>query len=217
MMGYWNINDVFIAKASFFVSKIFINYKSCNDFYYKDNLLKLFEHPFNCGSIKERMTERGLEIAIAEIWLNHYNNCIEVGAVTPYYLLNKVKRIIDPRDKHKEVTDHKSLFDVNLHGGNIISISTVEHVGLGEYGLTEKKNSVQAIKKIFMESKHCLITFPVGHNPKLDFWTKKHLQSPYITLYTQGRFNNKWKICSRAKDMRTYGPLWANSVIIIEK
>lgn len=125
--------------------------------------------------------------------------------------------MVDPCDKHKQVSIHDSLFNVSLKDKNVLCISTVEHVGLNEYGVPENRNSVQAIKYIFQQASSCMITYPIGHNKMLDDWTKKHLNSKYLTFYTRNIFDNEWKIGTKKSDLRKYGPLWANTVVIINK
>ena len=51
---------------------------------------------------------------------------------------------------------------------NVLSISTIEHIGLMQYNQTSKLNSVDAFKKISNESSSCLLSFPLGYNDLLD-------------------------------------------------
>lgn len=81
------------------------------------------------------MTERCLEIAIAKIWLKkNAKNIIEIGAVTLYYF-KIIHDVCDPADSHQNVNLKTSMFDIDLVGKNVLSISTIEHIGIGDYGV----------------------------------------------------------------------------------
>lgn len=220
-----SIQSNWIIKLLKKVSKLYIEHVSyAEGFTYKGKKINLYEHSYNCGRLKERMTDRSFELALARKWINIYGeDIVEVGAVTPYYFRGAINEIIDPSDPHKAVTINKSLFDVDLNNKTILSISTVEHVGLNDYGYAEKKDSIQAIKYIVEKSKHCLITYPIGYNEKLDLWTKKNfrrliMQKCKLLVYRRNMLDNKWKLCKSVKEIPNYyGPLWANALVVIEK
>jgi hypothetical protein len=193
---------------------------------YNGQHVPLFFHPFNCGDAKVRTTERSVELALAFRWLRLLSGpAIEVGAVTPYYLdanselTKKIKRVIDPVDPHLRVTDRCSLFDYNFSGRNVISISTLEHVGTGDYGLSDE-DCVHACEKLVRDTASCFITVPLGYNQKLDF----HLHSAHwprttLTLVYRSPSLNDWKVTSDRDFIGKilYGPAWANGIAIIER
>ena len=172
------------------------------------------------GTTSEKMLERSVELALAKEWLKeHPTNVIEIGAVTPYYMPRKVKDIVDPTDLHKLVNYHISMFDMDLTGKNVLSISTVEHIGTGDYGFQENTNAVKAIKKIIRESNSCLITYPIGWNPYLDEWTLKQ-NSKRIKVYASGKLDNHWverKDKSVFKMKYHRWELGGSAIVIIEK
>lgn len=170
--------------------------KKYRTFFYKNKKMKLWLNSSLIGeSINCKLTERSVELAIARMWIElHKTDLIEIGAVTPYYFPRVIKDIVDPTDNNKLVTQHKSIFEINLENKNVISISTVEHIGTGDYGLKEELNSINAIEKIMKESKHYLITYPIGYNELLDDWTKKHFRERYVTVLSSGRLDNNWII-----------------------
>lgn len=179
----------------------------------------LYEHSYNCGYADSRMTERCVELALAKIYIETCKGDItEVGAVTPYYFEEeKVKDIIDPTDVHVRVNYKKSLFDCDLRGKNVLSISTVEHIGLGDYGLAENWNVIDAIEKIVNESKTCMITAPLGYNEMLDEWVRNNTSNFMIKILKRG-INNHWvEMKTKEFEKLIYTPLWANGVVIIEK
>jgi|SRR6516165_2492323 len=51
-----------------------------------------------------------------------------------------------------------SLFDVDFSGANVLSISTLEHVGTGDYGLGHsERSSPDALAKLIAESAMCTL------------------------------------------------------------
>lgn len=129
-----------------------------------------FYHGYNCGW-PPYVSERCVELALADAWLTAVgaSPVVELGAVTPYYWPHRVHRVIDPFDPHPGVTDGKSLFDVDLTGQSVLSISTLEHIGTGDYGSSEGPElGPAAFRKVFEESPRFLVTVPSGYNPRMD-------------------------------------------------
>lgn len=177
----------------------------------------LFEHPYNCGYIHKRMTERSVELTLAKEYINNCNGqIVEIGAVTPYYFYDdKVSEIIDPTDIHRRVTK-KSIFACDLKNKNVLSISTVEHIGTSDYGMHETKTTVDAVEKILGEAASCLITAPLGYNRLLDEWVKENQKSSMVKLL-QRKLNNHWIEITGHYRAIEYTQLWANGLVIIEK
>ena len=207
-------------------------------FEYNGKILDLFEHDYNCGYYYHRMSERCLEIAIAIDWLNRVDGeVLEIGAVTPRYFPalsahtpKVIKDVCDPHDDHPGVNLKCSLFDLDLTGKNILSISTIEHIATGDYGVEVKtnENPVLAFQKMVQESSKCLITFPVGYNKMLDTYfaqeqyadikLKVH-EKLFVTLFVRNKTDNKF---TRERNMASmmsieFGPMGANAVVVIEK
>jgi hypothetical protein len=141
---------------------------------------KMFCHNYNCGWPPARMTERSVEMALADHWLReHEEDAIEVGAVTPYYWPRRVKHVVDPYDEHALVSHRDSLFNTSLEGRPVLSISTIEHIGIEEYGQKEDPHlTILALQKILAESPAFLVTAPLGYNKILD----SYLFSEYINF-----------------------------------
>jgi hypothetical protein len=183
-----------------------------------------FFHDFNCGHANSKRTERTVELALADYWLNKVENVCEVGAVSPYYWPNRIHEIVDPGDKHPQVTSKVSLFDCNFRNRNVLSISTVEHVGTGEYGISETRTAGEAITKIVNESSKCLITVPLGWNSFLDhFLRSDNLNLLDCTIaFLIRHSNDTWSPVEKYNAFIQYGgggnfSAWANSLAIIEK
>lgn len=211
------------------LTKLVSRYNASNDysFTYKGETLRLLQHDYNCGFYITKMTERSLEMAITSFWLKKIKGEIfEVGAVSPNYFPRAVNYVCDPYDDNSAVTHRCSLFDIDFTGKNVLSISTIEHIGTGDYGLAVKnnENSVTAFEKLIKEASKCLITVPTGYNKLLDEYftlgTYKTLNEKFsITFYTRKPNTNIW---TEEKDLTkinqiAYGQDCANGVVVIEK
>jgi hypothetical protein len=181
-----------------------------------------FAHSYNCGwPYLPTCTERTVELAIADRWLaaEDHNNVVEVGAVTPYYWPRRVVNVVDPADTHPLVNARKSVFDVDLRGTAVLSISTVEHIGTGDYGLVEDaKAAPAAIEKLFRESPRFLVTFSSGYNLELDQLILARRDFPAdvsVALLVRNPSGVGWQERTPSGDvLRPYGP-FGNSVFVI--
>lgn len=183
--------------------------------------IPLFFHNYNCGWRNTRTSERSLEMAIAFDWLDSLpSQPVEIGAVTPYYAPGRVPEVIDPADPHPLVTHRESLFSVDFKDKDVLSISTIEHVGTGEYGNSREENAVEALETILAHSRSCLVTFPLGYNKALDdHVATRHFEAPIrLSIFVRSKKYNNWKSADTSAIPRiTYGPATANGVVIIEK
>lgn len=186
------------------------------DFSLDNKKYELFEHPYNCGYSTSRMTERSVELALAKAYVNQCcEKIIEIGAVTPYYFDDdKITEIIDPTDKHERVIS-KSVFECDLTGKNVLSISTVEHIGTADFGMHEAENTIDAINKILQEAHSCLITAPLGYNPILDKWAEENQKNSMVKLMKR-KLNNHWVDITGNYEPIPYTRLWANGLLIIQ-
>jgi hypothetical protein len=129
---------------------------------------KYFDHSYN----NTKFNERCVEIPLGFYFLNTFdvNSIIEIGAVMPYYsnnIVHKVYDIIDPYDKC--IRDDLTKINFSFNDINVLSISTIEHIGKGDYGLdVDNESGITFLKKIIQESKNYLITFPWGYNKNFD-------------------------------------------------
>lgn len=183
--------------------------------------IPLFVSTLNCGFPPERMTERSVELAIANVLLDlePRDLVLEIGAVTPYYWPHRIKDICDPIDTHRLINIRASMLDINLHGRIVLSISTMEHIGKGDYGLPRNLDlNRRAFEKLFSESARFLITVPGGYFPEMDRYLLETIPkvpdcSAYFLL--RGPNDNNWREVLQPRiDELTYGK-WANSLIII--
>ena len=158
---------------------------------------RMFCHNDNCGWPPARMTERSVELAIADRWLEaHADDVCEIGAVTPYYWPRRVKHVVDPFDEHPLVSHRESLFDLSLVNRKVLSISTIEHIGIEEYGQAADPNlTTLALKKLFSESPTFLVTAPLGYNHVLDrylFEQHANFRDVRTSFVARGPQDNHW-------------------------
>lgn len=139
-------------------------------FRFRGRELPYFFHAYNCGW-PPYTSERTVELALADDWLSRQagTRVIEIGAVTPYYWPGRIGEIVDPFDPHPRVTDRRSLLDVDLRGTHVLSISTFEHIGTGDYASQESPEKVsEAFAKLLAEAAAFLVTVPTGYNARVD-------------------------------------------------
>jgi hypothetical protein len=85
--------------------------------------------------------ERCVELLLAFRFIDfHQSNIFEIGAVSPYYKKTG-HSVIDPTDKKASIQAFSQ--DIEINDKNILSISTIEHMGIGDYGLPKKKIMLQ--------------------------------------------------------------------------
>ena len=153
-----------------------------------------FHHPYG----HTWNTEREIEIAIALRWLErNRQDVVEIGAVMPYYQNNVKHEVIDPYDPKATIRDFMENQDLMLM--NVLSISTIEHIGLTDYATNERQNivdedaAINALKQILDDADNCLVSFPVGYNKCLDNWVEENLNKLNCFAYKKilWTFNKK--------------------------
>jgi hypothetical protein len=166
-------------------------------------------------------TERALEIPLAQEWISSTEgDIVEIGAVTPYYFHNdKIKEIVDPADTHPSVTKHCSMFNLDFSDINrVLCISTLEHIGVGDYGFKENRTAIEGMETILNNCRSYFITVPFHQNPLLDNWLYKNMENYKATIMYRERYN-RWKETveiEKIKEM-TNGPFGANAIVIFER
>lgn len=205
-------------------------WESHSTFEFAGKVFKLFVSNHNCGWPPARMTERAVELALADRWLETVDDArvIEIGAVTPYYWPRRVPHVVDPFDPHPLVTTRASLFDVDLSGGPVLSISTLEHIGVNDCCLTVDHALVEkAFRKVFRESLSFLITVPVGYNETMDRFLFENdlLRDGIVVRYlVRSALGNDWREetdPARARLPYLKGAelrrTWANCVVVVSR
>jgi hypothetical protein len=168
--------------------------------------LWLEENSHNDASNNERM----VEVPLAQWFLNKYKDPIEFGAVTPYYFKSK-HLIFDPTDPYENCIKLKAE-DICYKKKTVLSISTVEHIGTGDYGMPVDKNmSVKVLIKM-MKAKHYLITFPKAYNEILDVFAEN---MPENIIKLKRIENQKWYVADTLKDVKYHYPFSCGNGIYI--
>lgn len=197
-------------------------------FTFRRRQYECFGHRYNCGYPPWRMTERSLELAIADAWLDQLDTAhvTEIGAVTPYYWPRRISSIVDPYDSHSLVTHGVSLFAFDFTGRDVLAISTLEHISMGDYGpATPGETPVDALEKICRESRRFLITVPYGYNAAVDemlfadFRFADDVSATYMVRSVRG---NDWRQASAREAAVPYGrtdpaEYGANGLLILER
>jgi hypothetical protein len=176
-----------------------------------------FYHDYNCGHPGGPQVERVVEMAVADYWLKQCFPVVEIGAVTPYYWPGRVATVIDPQDE--KATHRDSMFVHNFAGQNVLSISTIEHIGTGDYGIAEPEVSGPlALWKLIAESSSMLVTVPCGQSGVMDAVVYNGNVDQFCNAYflTREPGGEVWTQTPRVDAVRWYGR-WANSVAILEK
>jgi hypothetical protein len=126
--------------------------------------------------------ERTVERPIADLWLSKHDpaKVVEVGAVTPMLwdgekykngvTAHVTHNVVDPWDLYPECIRTDAM-DYYFRGKYVLCLSTLEHIGLIEYGNTyrDPTKGAQLFRKIQNESDGFLVSWPVGENPALDY------------------------------------------------
>ena len=174
-----------------------------------------------------RSSERAIEVPLAIDFLSHCvkdDSVVELGCVLPYYILKHQNHVVyDLADHHPDnVRMDIRLLTADELSGNVISISTLEHIGTGEYGIeTGDVSAVDVLKRILANAKSYFITFPLGCNPSLDVFVANatNLNEKYVTRTAANP--NDWMVVEKADltdDMKQYGTyLRANTICVLMK
>jgi hypothetical protein len=193
MNHFQNIIKFSISKETVlrYIQKIIIPLKGKNSFIfnnlsYENELSKYNESLIN---------ERAVEIPIGLKFLIKGKNCLELGCVLPHYITQKWT-VVDKFEKMPSVINQDILsFFPKRKYDQIISISTLEHIGIDD-SVSNKKLGIKAIEKLKMLLKkdgEMLITIPIGYNPILDkAFIKK---GTFDQVYAMKRVSiwNTWK------------------------
>lgn len=180
-----------------------------------------FIHRKNTGYPPYRMSERTIELALADIFLTKMRDTqiVEIGAVTPYYWPERVKTVVDPTDDHPAVTDHVGWEDWQPTDETILSISTFEHIGSGDYGLTPNRDELKAaVDKLLDSECPFLVTYPPGYHAAFDQYIRSldlSKQGVTIMVWIRPERGNDWQQIDYREltpQRETYGPAWANVV-----
>ena len=146
-----------------------MNHLSESGFMLDGDALRYWREPgYNQPQTNERTVELPILFRLLAQAEQAGQTVLEVGAVSPYY--RQVEHeVCDPYDE--KATLPVSLFDVADPYDVVVSISTLEHVGLPEYGSqsSDPGLALEAVAHLKALARHLLLfTIPLGHHAELD-------------------------------------------------
>ena len=140
-------------------------------------------------------TERRFEIPLLKYFIDKFqgqDGLMEVGAVSNWHFPVNHK-IYDASERY---VINAFAEDLKYSGKIVASISTIEHIGLPDYGLPVNPYRAITVLNMMLEAKHYLITFPIGHNTLLDYYVRNVVTGVNVgNVFTAGRLDidNNWK------------------------
>lgn len=120
------------------------------------------------GYNRPDLNERKAELPIAFWFISeHGDDLIEIGEVTDFYV--PAKHVVYDLTTERASTTKMDARQVDYCNKNVLSISSIEHIGFGDYGLpAEPHAAIRVLERITKDSKNHLCTWPVGYNAELD-------------------------------------------------
>lgn len=168
--------------------------RSLKKFRFQDSTYNYFFHQYNFTWNNERAIE--VPIIWQKIKENREKEILEVGNVCSHYFSVK-HDVLDKYEIGKGVINKDILdFQTQKKYDLIVSISTIEHMGLDE----EKKDSfkiikvIKKLKELLKSNGKIIITFPIGYNSSLDFLVMRR-KIKFSKTYFMKRISkeNEWK------------------------
>ena len=134
-----------------------------------------FDHPYNTTALNERAVELAMAqqfIITRHNWEGRMGRVLEVGNVLSHYedcIILPPRRIVD-RFEVAPGVENIDVFDIEGTYDTIISISTIEHVGVDD-GRDYPHAAIEAIyhlRTLLTPGGRFFCTFPTGWNAALD-------------------------------------------------
>lgn len=190
--------------------------------------IKLDYYSTNPSYNKAWKNERAVEVALGFDFIKKVekNKLLEIGAVMPYY--GKIDHeVLDAFDPFKNCIRCDALtYDYN--GKNVLSISTLEHMGIKKYAKRKNKNKLDiqidhardsgflCLKKIMKQANSYLVTIPIGFNRHIEkLIIENGLIKNAIVMKRLDKENN-WKVDNNKDINIKYGkPFECGNGIII--
>ena len=167
---------------------------------------------------RTRINERAVELPLVEYFLNEYPDCVEIGAVSPYYFEGR-HLIYDLTDNHPR-SAKKDAIEVSVYDQALLSVSTIEHIGHDFGDIKDEMKAIRLLDKWLAQSGPYLITWPLGFNLFLDqmlFENHKILNPKFVARRPYP--SHDWKQVSLEQLTETdkiYGSFsCANSIVVL--
>jgi len=154
-------------------------------FTFQGRTFNYFDHPHN----HTRINERAVELPLVKYFLDKYPDCVEIGAVSPYYFEGE-HEIYDLTDSHVRSKSARAE-DINVAGRNLLSISTIEHCQVPDtYCSDDDPTMAPAILDRWINTaKNYLISWPMGYAPFLDRSAVEKYDCKFISRRPQNSHN----------------------------
>ena len=123
-------------------------------------------HPYNHPTHSERNVELPLAFWFLKKFAGELSSVVEVGEVTPFY--EKPRHTVYDPVAELPGTLAADAQDLDYAGKNLLSISTIEHIGTADYGQTPDPERLPRVLRKMLASRNYLITFALGYNRQLE-------------------------------------------------
>jgi hypothetical protein len=181
--------------------------------------------PYLCQNEGEHIGERRIEVPIARAWMTSgadalsamagRSHLVEVGAVMPTWQ-QVFHEVIDPYDPNLQVTRYDDAERCAFTRWDVLSLSTIEHIGRGEYGeeVIDISKAYRVVAKIVKQASAYLISVPIGYHPHLDEQLRlRNLPARFMRQVNDG---NTWEPCAPDWEAQYNAPLpYANVVVFL--
>lgn len=188
-----NVPSQLINLIQIILTSLFANIQSPTQFKYNNQLLNTFKHPYNRTSLNERI----IEIPIFQHIIQKYTNAkiLEVGAVMQHYQSINWP-VIDKFEVGKAIINCDILnYQTTQKFDLIISISTIEHLGLDDDEIDPNKpiNAIKYLQSLLKPNGLLYISLPSGYNTALDTYLQNEgISSKNIDLFQRSSWSNNW-------------------------
>ena len=192
--------------------------------------LEPFDHPYNTTALNERAVELAMVqqfLIMRHNWEGRLGEVLEVGNVLSHYedsIALPSRRVVD-RFEVASGVENIDVFDIEGTYDTIISISTIEHVGVDD-GTGNPDGGWHAslhLRSLLAPGGRFFCTFPTGWNRRLDtFLTSGFVSRQSTSEAYMVRDGNDWRESIRNRQQgftpRPYGQTqpWPEAVWIGE-
>ena len=171
-----------------------------NKFKVKNLEFEYCKQEYNNAYRNERTVEVPLGIHALQLLRQDSLPIYELGAVLPYYIGEAAHHtIVDYYDPWRTCIK-QDVSTLDFSGKNVLSISTIEHIGTPDYGNKNlnDKLAFEVMNKIYQQSIKYFVTFPLGLHMQLQ---TSILQSD-IPRFVMKRLNaqNEWLLLDNSND-----------------
>lgn len=185
-------NNIFKKHLIYWYFKLF---KKGRNFIYKEDLHDYFYHKHNTTYLNERTVEISIMKKIIE------RNCkdkkiFELGNVLQYYFPCEHDILDKYENKKNVITKDIMEFNPEIKYDLIVSVSTIEHIGVDDESNNPRKvlEAIDKLKEITKLGGKIIFTVPMGYNPYLDNFIKDGLiDFEKFSLFRRVSSDNLWK------------------------